>query len=81
MGNAGLKKIIAMHTAQTPDGNAVTIYEIEEFSDSGTLGDLEGQGSGIKRWELADGRILTMVGLGEFKIKGTDDVFLVKDQQ
>jgi len=74
-------KIIGTHAALTPDGTAVTIYEKEKMSEGATDGNLEKHRPGIKQWELADGRILTMVGVGEFKIEGTDEVFLVKDRQ
>lgn len=75
-----MEKIIGTHEAKTPDGDATTIYEVQEFAGVAAI-DSDGQRPGIKRFELADGRELTMVGRGEFKIEGTDEVFLVSDQR
>jgi hypothetical protein len=74
-----MKEIVAMHEAKTPNGETVTIYEIQEYLDAGTTDDPNKQKLGIKRVELADGRALTMVGRGQYKIDGTDEVFLLKD--
>jgi hypothetical protein len=74
-----MKKIVGMHEAKTPKGDTVTIYEIQEYLDAGTTDDPNKRKLGIKRVELADGRALTMVGRGEYKIDGTDEVFLLKD--
>jgi hypothetical protein len=74
-----MKKIVAMHEARTPNGETVTIYEIQEYLHAGTTDDPHKGELGIKRVELADGRELTMVGKGQYKIDGTDEVFLLKE--
>ena len=76
-----MKEIIAMRSAKKPNGEAVDIYEIEDFTDAGTVDDPNRQRPGVSRMELADGRVLALVGHGEYKIEGTDEVFLVKGQQ
>ncbi len=75
-----MKKIIGTQEAETPQGAAVTIYEVREYSDAGAAVDPDRQRPGIKRFELADGRELKLVGRGEYKIEGTDEVFLVRDK-
>lgn len=76
-----MRKIIGTHEAQTPGGVAATIYEVQEYPNAGTMINTDGQRPGIKRFELADGRTLKIVGNGEYKIEGTDEVFLVKGQR
>lgn len=76
-----MQKIIGTHEAKTPDGTATTIYEVQEFADAAAAIDSDGPRPGIKRFELADGRELTLVGRGEYKIEGTDEVFLVIAQR
>jgi hypothetical protein len=58
-----MEKIINTYEATASGGASVTVYEIEE--------------NGIKRMQLSDGRPLKMVGDREFKIEGTDEVFLL----
>ncbi|HEV7344283.1 MAG TPA: hypothetical protein VGN60_01435 [Devosia sp.] len=58
-----MEKIINTYEATASGGASVTVYEVEE--------------NGIKRMQLSDGRPLTMVGDREFKIEGTDEVFLL----
>jgi hypothetical protein len=74
-----MKKIVAMHETKTPNGETVIVYEIQEYLDAGTTDDPNKRKLGIKRMELADGRALTMVGRGQYKIDGTDEVFLLKE--
>jgi hypothetical protein len=74
-----MKKIIAMQPAETPSGEIVTLYEVEENPDAGADAGSDGRHSGIRRMELADGRVLKMVGHGEYEVEGTNEVFLVID--
>jgi len=76
-----VEKIIAMHEAHTPGGVSATIYEVEEYSDAGAATDPDVRRPSIKRFELADGRPLKMVGRREYMVEGTDEVFLVTDQR
>lgn len=76
-----MEKIIGTQEAQTPEGVAATIYEVQEYSDAADAIGPDGQRPGIKRFELADGRRLKMLGRGEYKVEGTDEVFLVTDQR
>lgn len=75
-----MEKIIAMPSAETPGGDIVTLYEVEEVTDGGTEAAPNKQQAGPRRMELADGRVLTRVGDGEYKIAGTDEVFLVREK-
>ncbi|WAC27017.1 hypothetical protein [Ancylobacter sp. SL191] len=77
-----MEKIIAMPSAETPGGDIVTLYEVEDEMDAGTEVEPNKRQAGIRRMQLADGRVLTMVGHGEYRLAGTDEVFLVrgKDQ-
>ncbi|MET3900950.1 hypothetical protein ABIB57_004918 [Devosia sp. UYZn731] len=73
-----MEKIVGMHEAQTPNGGAATIYEIQQYPSADTSLVSDGAPTGIKRFELADGRPLKLVGRGEYKVEGTDEVFLVQ---
>jgi len=75
-----MEKIIGMQEARTPTGVAASIYEVQQYSSTDTPLDSNGPPTGIKRFELADGRPLKMVGRGEYQVEGTDEVFLVKGQ-
>ena len=76
-----MEKIIAMHEAHTPGGVSATIYEVEQYSDAGAAIDPDRGSPSIKRFELADGRALKMVGRHSYMVEGTDEVFLVTDQR
>lgn len=58
-----MEKIINTYEATASGGASVTVYEVEK--------------EGIKSMQLSDGRPLKMVGDREFKIEGTDEVFLL----
>lgn len=71
-----MEKIIAMPSAETPGGDIVTLYEVEDETEA----EPNKRQAGIRRMQLADGRVLTMVGHGEYRIAGTDEVFLVRNR-
>ncbi|MBS7541170.1 hypothetical protein [Ancylobacter lacus] len=73
-----MEKIIAMSSAETPGGDIVTLYEVEDEMDAGTEAEPNKRKAGIRRMQLADGRVLTRVGDGEYRLVGTDEVFLVR---
>lgn len=50
---------------------------MQDMDDAGTLANPNQKEPGIKRMQLSEGRVLTMVGDREFKITGTDEVFLL----
>lgn len=72
-----MKKIINTYEARGTNGSTVTVYEIQDMDDAGTMENPNLQEPGSKRMELSDGRVLTMVGDREFKIAGSDEVFLL----
>lgn len=59
-----MEKIINTYEATASGGASVTVYEVEK--------------DGIQRMQLSHGRLLKMVGDREFKIEGTDEVFLLE---
>lgn len=69
--------IINTYEASAADGSTVTVYEVQNMEDAGTMSDPNRKDAGIKRMQLSDGRPLKMVGEREFKIEGTDEVFLL----
>lgn len=76
-----MEKIIGTQDAQTPEGDTTTIYEVQEYADAAAAIAPDPQPDGIKRFELADGRVLKLVGFGEYKVEGTDEVFLVRGEE
>ncbi len=72
--------IIAMQAAEMSSGQAVTLYAVQASTEAGTRAEPNAQAPGIRRFALADGRALTMVGHGEYKVEGTDEVFLIRDK-
>ena len=72
-----MEKIINTYEASTNDGARVTVYEVQDMENAGTMANPNQKGPGMKRMQLSDGRQLTMVGDREFKIAGTDEVFLL----
>ena len=55
-----MDRITAMKLAETPSGEIVTLYELQNFTDVGTECQPSKHPPGIKRMELADGRALTI---------------------
>ncbi|MGV8952497.1 MAG: hypothetical protein ACOH2M_15425 [Cypionkella sp.] len=76
-----MEKIIGTQDAQAPEGDGTTIYEVQEYADAAAPITPDLQPSGIKRFELADGRVLKLVGLGEYKVDGTDEMFLGRGEE
>lgn len=72
-----MEKIINTYEATAADGSSVTVYEVQELDNSGTMATPNQKEPGIKRLELSDGRQLTLVGERQVKVDGTDDVFLL----
>lgn len=72
-----MDKIINTYEASAADGSKVTVYEVQDMERAGTMSDPNRKEAGIKRMQLSDGRPLEMVGDREFKIEGTDEVFLL----
>jgi len=72
-----MEKIINTYEASAADGSTVTVYEVQDMDDAGTMANPNRKKSGNKRMQLSDGRALTMVGVRQFKIAGTDEVFLL----
>lgn len=72
-----MEKIINTYEATAADGSTVTVYEVQESDNAGTIENPNQKSPGIKRLELSDGRLLTLVGERQVKVDGTDDVFLL----
>lgn len=72
-----MDKITNTYEASAADGSSVTVYEVQDMENAGTSAHPNQKEPGIKRMQLSDGRVLTMVGDREFKIAGTDEVFLL----
>lgn len=72
-----MEKIINTYEATAADGAAVTVYEVQEMDDAGPLAQPNLKNLAGRKMQLSDGRVLTMVGEREFKIAGTDEVFLL----
>lgn len=72
-----MEKIINTYEASAAGGASVTVYEVQDIDDAGTMAQPNQKDNGNRRMQLSDGRVLTMVGDREFKIAGTDEVFLL----
>jgi hypothetical protein len=72
-----MDKIINTYEASAADGAKVTVYEVQDMDRAGTVSDPSRMEAGTKRMQLSDGRPLEMVGDREFKIVGSDEVFLL----
>ncbi len=72
-----MEKIIAMHEARTPLGERVTLYQKQHFADTEEALRKDGQLSAAATMELSDGRVLKLVGVGEYLEPSSGDVFLL----
>jgi hypothetical protein len=72
-----MEKILNTYEATTADGSSVTVYEVQQLENAGTMASPNRKEGGIKRMQLSDGRPLTMVGERQFKVDGTDEAFML----
>lgn len=72
-----MEKIVNTYEASAADGSSVTVYEVQEMDNAGTMANPNQKVGGIKRMQLSDGRPLEMVGSREFKVAATGEVFLL----
>lgn len=73
-----MRLVVDAKEALSSNGSVTTIYEVEETPPADSPSGFGGMPSASKRFELADGLKLTMVGHGEYKSDHTGEVYLVK---